>query len=115
MIVPCLPIDNRTIKEGVLTPVYGCNKRPVSCVDHPRFGTPSVPPVDAVALVLAFKFGPETKVQRRDKEYPVQTGDCGGIVPGERISRTDVQRMCPPCAREIRFMPHLVVDLPTPQ
>ena len=115
MIVPCLPIDNRTIKEGVLTPIYGCNKRPVSRVNHPRFGAPCVPPVYAVALLLAFIFGPEAEVQRRDEEYPVQTGNRGGIVPAERISRTDVQRMCPPCAREIRFMPHLVVDLPTPQ
>jgi hypothetical protein len=59
---------------------------------------PTLSPLDAKTIVRAIEVGPETEVERRDEEDPIQCRTCTGMGRIVRFWGAEMERIGMPCA-----------------
>ena len=72
---------------------------------------PTLSPLDAKTIVGAIEVGPETKVERRDEEDPVQRRTCTGMSRIVGFWRAEMERIGLPCAWGIAVLDQTIFYL----
>ncbi len=62
---------------------------------------PTFAPLDAETIIGAIEVRPETEIERRDEEDPIQRRACTGMGRIVGFRRAEVERVGMPCARGI--------------
>ena len=62
---------------------------------------PTFSPLDAKTIIGVIEVGPETEIERRDEEDPIQCRACTGMGGVVGFRRAEMERVGVPCARGI--------------
>jgi hypothetical protein len=65
---------------------------------------PTLSPLDAKTIIGAIEVGPETEVERRDEEDPIQSRTSSGMGRIVGFWWADMERIGMPCARGIAVL-----------
>jgi len=97
--------------RGGRTSVQGGDEAPISSVHHVAVAFPAFSPLDAETVVRAVEVRPETEIERRDEEDPVEGRTCarvGGVIG---FRRAEVERVGVPRPRGIAIFDKTVSNL----
>jgi hypothetical protein len=72
---------------------------------------PALSPLHAEAIIGAIEVGPETEIERRDEEDPIQRRACPGMGGVVGFRRAEMERLGVPCAWGIAVFDQTVSDL----
>jgi hypothetical protein len=87
-------------KPKELTSIQRSNEAPVSGMHYVArvAALPALSPLDAKTVVGAIAVGPETEVERRDEENPIQCRACAGMGRIVGFWRAEMEGVGMPCA-----------------
>ena len=78
---------------GIRTSVQGGDEAPISCVHHVAVAVPAFSPFYAERVVRAVEVRPETEIERRDEEDPVEGRACARVGRVVGFRRAEVERV----------------------